>query len=224
MNTNTFIVKCPHCGALKKLGFSINPMMGDYVIWSDCRIEGDGWIEPADTQLCPECGKYFILPRRDTLKIKKVECSETGRLSYQSLKKAIIQLYGDDESESRARYEVWCAFNAQYKIDSEAPAEEQEYNRANMQWLIDYYSTHSTRFSHILFELNRLMGNQEVCEQMIEALTFEEYVRQTKAYHEDNKLKDYITSDRELMEHRYINEIKELRFAMEQPLKPYIKI
>ena len=199
-------------------------MMGDYVIWSDCRIEGDGWIEPADTQLCPECGKYFILPRRDTLKVNKEECTETGHLSYQSLKKAITQLSGNEEAESRARFEVWCAFNAQYKIDSEVPTDEQAYNRANMQWLIDYYTTHSTWFSHILFELNRLMENREVCEQMIEALTFEEYVKQTKAYHKDNKLKDYITSDRELMEHRYINEIKELRFAMEQPLKPYIKI
>lgn len=222
MDTNTFIVKCPHCKATKKIGFSVNTAsLGNYEFWSDSRIEGGGWIEPAYTQQCPVCGKFYTLPPRNTLKTKKEECKETGFLSYPLLKSAVREFAGDEIPEARARLEAWWAFNSLYNEPSDAPIEEQEYNRANMQWLIDYHTPRATRFSHLLFELNRLMGNKEVCEQMIEDLTFEEYVRQRNERHKErgfiSKLDDQWVRD------MYDSEIKELKFAMEQPLKTYIK-
>ena len=93
--------------------------------------------------------------------------------------------------------------------------------RRNMQWLIDFHTPRTTRFSHLLFELHRLIGHKDVCEQMIESLTYDEYVRQRKIYCTENKLKFY--DDEETLKWRYEKEMKDLRYALTQPLRPFIQ-
>ena len=139
----------------------------------------------------------------------------------ESLKKAIEELSGDERAEEWARLEAWWAYNSMYANSDFIPEEEKAYNRTNMQWLVDYYTKNTQRFSHLLFELNRLLGNLDVCRKMIDALTYEEYVRQRE---EKNKERGFVSQlDEKYVRERYDSLIKELKFAMEQPLKTFIK-
>lgn len=222
MESNTFVLKCPHCGTKKEVGFSTDTWTNvEYNFWSDSRIESSRWYDPAYTQQCPACGKFYTLPRRDTLKVKEKECFETGFLPLQTLKQAIVELAGNEIAEPRARLEAWWAFNVLYKDTDDIPADELAYNKANMQWLVDFHTPRVTRFSYLIFELNRLLGNKDVCQQMIDNLTYDEFVRQRKLYCKENKIKFY--DDEMILKHRYQTEMEELRFAMMQPLRPYIK-
>ena len=222
METNTFVLICPHCGTKKEVGFSTDTWTNvEYKFWSDSRIESSRWYDPAYTQQCPACGKFFTLPRRSSLKVKEKECFETGFLPLQTLKQAIVDFVGDDIAEPRARLEAWWAFNAMFKDSDDIPADELAYYKANMQWLVDFHTPRATRFGYLIFELNRLLGNKDVCQQMIDSLTYDEFVRQRKLYCKENKIKFY--DDEMTLKLRYQTEMEELRFAMTQPLRPYIK-
>ena len=60
MDTVTLIVKCPHCGAEKKVASSKEKWYNlHYTFWSDSRIESDEFCEPGHTQQCPACGKFM---------------------------------------------------------------------------------------------------------------------------------------------------------------------
>ena len=175
MDTVTLIIKCPHCGAEKKVASSKERWYNlPYTFWSDSRIESDEFCEPEHTQLCPTCGKFFCRIATNALQSIDEPCDETGNLPLETLKRAIEEFSGDERAEEWARLEAWWAFNSMYKNTDEIPEEEQAYNRANMEWLAAYYTSHVTRFSHLLFELNRLLGNRDVCQKMIDALTYEE--------------------------------------------------
>ena len=220
-NASSKLLVCPHCGAKKRVGKSSTSWIKlPYTFWSDGRIDCEGWFEPAHTQQCPECGKFFVLSKKTVLQDEDVPCLETGQLSYPILKKAIEELSGDDFAEEWARLEFFWTYNRRYQNSEDIPEVETAYNRANMQWLIDYYSTHNTRFSHILFELNRLMENREVCEQMIETLTYEEYVRQRKERYKEKGIESTLSEDsiRDL----YNSQIEQLKFALTQPAKAFI--
>lgn len=188
---------------------------------SDSRIECEEWYNPAYTQQCYTCGKFFTLPPRDTLRVIKKECYDTGKLPYQTLKMAIEELKGDEIAEPRARLEAWWAYNELYNDAIEISIEEQEYNQANMKWLVAYHTPRATRFSYLLFELNRMLGNKELCEQMIVALTYNEFVRQKEIYYKENKIVFY--DDEETLKRRYEREMKELKFALTQPQKAFLQ-
>ena len=222
MDTVTLIVKCPHCGAEKKVASSKEKWYNlHYTFWSDSRIESDEFCEPGHTQQCPACGKFFCIPPLKTLQSSDEPCNETGSLPLDTLKQAIIELSGDERAEEWARLEAWWAFNSLYQNSDEIPEEEQEYNRSNMTWLIEFYSNRLTRFSHLVFEMNRLLGNLDICQKMIDDLTYEEYVKQRE---EKNKEKGIVSqlSEKSVRE-LYDSLIEELKFAMKQPLKTYIK-
>lgn len=222
MDTITLVVKCPHCGAEKKVASSKERWYNlHYTFWSDSRIESDEFYEPGHTQQCSACGKFFCIPPIKTLPSSEDPCNETGTLPLESLKKAIEELSGDERAEEWARLEAWWAYNSMYANSDFIPEEEKAYNRTNMQWLVDYYTKNTQRFSHLLFELNRLLGNLDVCRKMIDALTYEEYVRQRE---EKNKERGFVSQlDEKYVRERYDSLIKELKFAMEQPLKTFIK-
>ena len=221
MDTVTLIIKCPHCGAEKKVAGSKERWYNSYyTFWSDSRIESDEFCEPGHIQQCPFCGKFFCIPPIKTLPTSNVPCNETGSLPLQTLKQAIEELSGDERAVEWARLEAWWAFNSMYKNTDEIPEDEQAYNRANMEWLAAYYTARVTRFSHILFELNRLMGNRDVCKQMIETLTFEEYVRQRKERYKEKGIESKL--DENTVRDIYNSQIKQLKYALTQPLKTFI--
>ena len=224
MIINTYIVPCPHCGSVKRVAFSVRGRgVGDYVLWSDGRIEGDGWLEPAQIQQCPECGKFFLLPPRGTLRVEDQPGTDTGLLSYLSLKRAISELSDNLLAESWARLEAWWAYNALYKdtADCDIPVEEKEFNHANMQWLLELHTRQAKWFSHLVFELNRLLGNRDVCERMIAERTYERYVSQRKERFAERGVTS--TMDDKTLHEMYEWDMHDLTESLNRPLVPYIK-
>lgn len=222
METNTFIVKCPHCGTEKKVTFSAHLLPDTkYAYWSDGRVESDGWIETIRTQQCPSCGKFYTFSPATNLRKDSDPCDDNGQLSYETLKQAIVELSGDDYAESWARLEAWRAYNAAYKDIDDIPADEQTFNRDNMLWLRDYFSTNAPWFSLLVFELNRLLGNKEICMQMLEAFTFEAFIAKTEARDLEKGIRR--TYDIETMRARYDSQIKALRYALVQPDRPFMQ-
>ena len=220
-NISSKLLVCPHCGAKKRVGKSSTSWINlPYTFWSDSRIDCEGWFEPAHIQQCPKCGKFFVISQKTVLQDEDLPCTETGQLPYPILKKAIEELAGDDFAEEWARLEIFWTYNRMCQNSEDIPEKEIAYNRANMQWLIDYYTIHSTRFNHILFELNRLMGNREICEQMIEALTFEEYVRQRNERYREKGIESKLGED--AIRDLYNSQIKQLKFALTQPPKTFV--
>ena len=221
MDTNTFIIKCPHCGTEKKVTFSTHLLpKTEYSYWSDGRVESDGWSETVRTHQCPSCGKFYVFSPANTLREVNDPCNDNGQLSYESLKQAIGELSGDDYAESWARLEAWRAYNALYKDSDDIPADEQSINRNNMLWLRDYFSARAPWFSLLVFELNRLLGNNEDCTQMLEAFTFGAFMAKTEARNLEKGI--HRPLDLETMRSRYTKQKSELTSAINLPLKPYI--
>ena len=108
-----------------------------------------------------------------------------------------------------------------YQNTDVIPEEEQSFNRSNMEWLAAFYTARVTRFSHLLFELNRLLGNRDVCQMMIDTLTFEEYLKQREAKNKEKGIESRL--DEEMVREMYDSLIAELKYAMEQPLITFVK-
>lgn len=222
MEVDTYILVCPDCGAKKEVAFSpkITPD-SPYEFWSDSRIECKDWLEVAHTQLCPSCGRYFSLPQISTLQKGSAVCRENGRLSYHQLKEAIVQLAGDEIAEPWARLEAWWSFNTLYKDGDAIPDDEELFNRSNMEWLVIFHTPRTKRFSHLLFELNRLLGNSDVCADMISHLTYEEYKRQREERNREKGITSKLGED--VLHDMYVSQIEYLEHALAQPLKPFIR-
>lgn len=222
MKTKSYILKCPHCGTEKRVTFSAHLLPDtEYTYWSDGRVECDGWLETIRTHQCPSCGKFYAFSPSTNLREVSEPCDDNGQLSYETLKQAIVELSGDDYAESWARLEAWRAYNALYKDSDDIPADEQTFNRDNMLWLIDYFSATTPWFSLLVFELNRLLGNKEICMQILEAFTFEAFMAKTEA--RDSEKDIHRTYNIGTMRARYDNQIKALRYALTQPNMPFIQ-
>ncbi len=220
METKTYILKCPHCGTEKKVTFSAHLLPdAEYTYWSDGSVECDGWLETIRTHRCPSCGRFYALSPATNLREDNEPCDDNGQLSYETLKQAIIELSGDDYAESWARLEAWRAYNALYKETDDIPAEEQVLNRDNMLWLRDYFTATTHWFSSLMFELNRLLGDKDTCQQMLEAFTFEAFKAKTEA--RDLEKGVHRTHDLETMRSRYAKQKSSFEYALTLPLRPY---
>lgn len=222
METRSYVISCPHCGILKMVVCPTNSWLDtDHILWSDGYLESEQWKGPAYTQQCLSCGKFFTLPPRYICEIKNKRCDDSGLLSYQKLKRAIIDLADDEIPEARARLEAWWAFNVMSRESDNIPAEEIEFNHFNMLWLLEYHTEHSTRFSHLVFELNRLLGNKSECERMINELTFEKYVSQRQERFSEKGCTSNLSEDS--LKELYESVVADLTTSLSKPLVPYKK-
>ena len=221
--TSTYLVACPHCGTAKRVAFSTIPWSkSESIMWSDGRIESTEWCEPDRTQQCPACKHFFALPPKHSLIIENVPCEDTGSLPYQTLKQAIIEFSGDEIAESNARLDAWWAYNELYQdvLDDNIPAEEKDFNRSNMQWLLDYYSKEPFSPYSLIFELHRLLGNIEEYKKLLDEMTYERFVEWRT---ERNKKKGFESSmDEHQLKRLYTKFIEDKKNALDKPLKPYI--
>ncbi len=218
--TETRIIKCPHCGHKRRVLFFKDFWSKEgLTFWSDDHMEANDWFEPTFTQQCPKCGKFFTRKPQGRLTIVNKPCAEKAILSYPQLKAAVKELRGVSYSEQWASAEFWIAFNAFYKDTDEIPEGEQEFNRSNMQWLLDFYQSNSPlRLSSTEFELNRLLGNRDACERILE-ITLEEYIQQQKEFRKLRGRPWY--DDKEMWTRRYNKIMDELNASLDLPLKPY---
>ena len=221
--TSTYLVTCPHCGVIKTVAFSKIPLSkANSILWSDGRIESSEWCEPARTQQCPSCKHFFALPPKSSRKVEAVPSEDTGSLPYQTLKLAITELSGDDIAESNARLEAWWAFNNLYQdiVDEDIPVEEKDFNRTNMQWLLDYYSKRPQSPYSMVFELHRLLGNIEEYKNLLGEMTYERFVEWRT---ERNQKKGIDSSlDEQQLRRMYSRFVDEKKNALSKPLKPYV--
>lgn len=219
----THILTCPHCGATKMIAYSRNSWTIDNsVLWSDGRIESDEWCEAGRTQQCPPCKRFFTLSQTERQDSQEL-CEDTGQLSYSELKQAIVELHGDDKGEEAPRLEAWWAYNRMYKDVDEVdiPTEELNFNRSNMQWLLDYYNRTNSGFQYLTFELLRLLGYEKEYRQKLAEMTYERF---SEWYCERFKKRgiDH-TSDVELLKRKYNSRVEEFTEARNKPLRPYAK-
>ena len=219
METKTYILKCPHCGTEKKVTFSAHllPPAG-YTYWSDGHVECDGWLETIRTQQCP-CGKFYSFSPATNLREINDPSDDNGQLSYETLKQAIVELSGDEHAESWARIEAWRAYNTLYKDTDDISADEYAYNRDNMLWLRDYFTARTPWFSLLVFELNRLLGEKETCQQMLDAFTFEAFQEKVKT--RDLEKGIHKAYDLDTLRSRYEKQKSDLAYSLRLPLKPY---
>ena len=223
MKKKTYLVTCPYCGVTKRIAFSTIPWSKtESIMWSDGRIESTEWCEPARTQQCPSCKHFFALPPKSSRKVEAVPSEDTCSLPYQTLKQAIIELSGNEIAESNARLEAWWAYNELYQdvLDGNIPAEEKDFNRSNMQWLLDYYSKEPFSPYSLIFELHRLLGNIEEYKKLLGEMTYERFIEWRT---ERNQKKGIESSlDEQQLRRMYSKLIEEKKDALDKPLKPYI--
>jgi hypothetical protein len=220
---STFLVTCPHCGALKRIAFSTIPWSkAESIMWSDGHIESTEWCEPALIQQCPSCKHFFALPPKHSLKVEDVPCENTGSLPYQTLKQAITELAGDDVAESNTRLEAWWAYNKLYQdvLDDDIPVEEKDFNRSNMQWLLDYYSKEPFSPYSLIFELHRLLGNIEEYKKLLGEMTYERFVEWRAKRNQKKGIDSSL--DEQQLRRMYSKLIEEKKDALDKLLKPYI--
>lgn len=223
-NTSTYQIVCPHCGTAKLVAESNIPWYRtDAVLWSDGRVESDSWCEPARTQQCPSCGRFYILPSKSARKKVQVPCDDTWHLPLQSLKQAISELSGNDKEAIWVRQEAWETYNAKYRdvADEEIPVEDREFNRSNMQWLLDYFRRETPNYSLLTFELLRLLGYEEEYRKLLSDMTFERYVEWRCARFKKRGIKDY-TPDEKLLKRLYSRRVKQLTESLRKPLRPFV--
>lgn len=224
-NTLSYIVACPHCGATKRVAFSPTPWSNKKApLWSDGHVEYVEWCEPSWTQQCPLCNHFFILPAKSSLKVENVPYDDTGTLSYQTLKQAVIELSEDEKSESRARLDTWWAYNNLYKdsADDAIPIKEIEFNRHNMKWLLEYLLKQKIQYYSLVFELYRLLGNKKEYNALLDSFTFEKYQLWRQARYKQRGV-EYVMND-EMDKCSYDNFIQDKHDALDKPLRPYKKL
>lgn len=222
-NTSTYLVVCPHCGSTKRIAFSnIRWNKVNYTFWSDSRIESTEWCEPAWTQICPSCNHFFTLPPKSSLKVENVPCEDTGSLPYQTLKQAITELSDDDIAESNVRLEAWWAYNELYQdvVDDDIPAEDKDFNRSNMQWLLDCYSKKPLSPYSLVFELHRLLGNIEEYKKLLGEMIYERFVEWRVERNHEKGIESSL--DEQQLRQMYSRLVEDKNKALEKPLKPFI--
>ena len=223
MKINTYLVPCPHCGAIKKVAYSTIPWSKtESIMWSDGHIESTEWCDPALTQQCPSCKHFFTLPPKHSLKVENLPCEDTGLLPYQTLKQAITELAGDDIAESNARLEAWWAYNKLYQdvLDDDIPIEEKDFNRSNMQWLLGYYSKKPIAPYSLVFELHRLLGNSDEYKKLLGEMTYERFVEWRTKRNQKRGIESSLNETQ--LKRMYARLVKDKESALNKPLKPYI--
>jgi hypothetical protein len=151
------------------------------------------------------------------LEVRKSENIDTGRLPYNTLKLALSELSGDEKVEMLVRRELWWAFNRQYLVDDSinVPDSEISFNDENMLWLLHFQKNRNDIFSWTEFELNRLLGNTDRCEEMICNLSFPQYQKMKTAKYGAIRLSV------DVQKRMYNRMIDELNNSLKMPRKPY---
>ena len=226
MNTKVYTLTCPHCGESYPVEvFDFKWHEADYKFWSTGWVEGDEWYAPSYVQCCPKCNHFYATPRVDGIKLSEMPWRKENKLSYTQLKRAHRELADGDEQEANVRLEMfWAYYEHDWFQDyptGKPSISDIASHKANMVWLICHYSDQTTSFSHLIFELNRLLGNKDECEKMIKDLTYDKYVVQIETRDKERGLKTHLSE--RTVRSMYEQLIEELKYALTQPALPYVK-
>ena len=110
------IVKCPHCGDVKKLMTLISGNTFGAEYWSDLKRIAPMLPTVSPVQKCHHCGKYYIEYNQPSEKGEDTSF-ERGELTYDEWKEAYLQLSNEElDDEDAMNLSLWMihAYNDHY--------------------------------------------------------------------------------------------------------------
>ena len=109
------ILKCPHCGGLRRVRSLVSGNTIGETFWSDGKIDYPMLPSISDVLRCPVCKKFHFYDHSQIVgKCKSRGNASWGNLSYASLKEAMEQLQPTDKEEKKLRMMIHWAYNDLY--------------------------------------------------------------------------------------------------------------
>lgn len=109
------ILKCPHCGGLRRICSLFSGNDFGRTIWSDQKDDWPSMPLVSDVMRCPVCKKYHFYHRSQIVgECRTYYNDDLGYLSYESLKEALEELRPKGDKESKLRMMLLWAYNDKY--------------------------------------------------------------------------------------------------------------
>ena len=141
------ILKCPHCGGLRRQSALLSGNTFGAKQWSDAKREFPMLPNTSRVMRCPHCQRYHFYDSSQIVgKCETYGQSSFGNLSYASLKEALAQLRPTGDNELELRIMLVHAYNDLYggcpgtRKPNEAPAEERLFFEQNVRRVIQIHS------------------------------------------------------------------------------------
>lgn len=141
------ILKCPHCGGLRRQSALLSRNTFGAKQWSDAKREFPMLSYTSRVMRCPHCQRYHFYNSNHIVgECETYGQSSFGNLSYASLKEALAQLHPTGDNELDLRIMLVHAYNDLYggcpgtRKPSEAPAEERLFFEQNVRRVIQMHS------------------------------------------------------------------------------------
>lgn len=155
------ILKCPHCGGLRRISSLMSGNTSGAKQWSDAKREFPMLPNISLVMRCPHCKRYHFYDSKQIVgTCETYGQSSFGNLSYASLKEALTQLRPTGDNELDLRILLVHAYNDLYggcpgtRNPAEAPAEERLFFERNARRIIELHSDNQL----FCAELYREMG------------------------------------------------------------------
>lgn len=162
------ILKCPHCGGLRRVCSIMSGNTCGKTIWSDHKVDLPMLPHISKVLRCPICKKYHFYESSQIIgKCKSLGNASWGKLSYKSLKEALLELAPTGEQEIMLRKMILWSYNDLYwkMADVECQTKEyladREYFIQNAKELISLCPENKS----LCAELYREIGEFEQCLQ-----------------------------------------------------------
>ena len=122
------ILKCPHCGGLRRVRFLMSGNTIRAILWSDGKVDYPMLPPISKVLRCPVCKKYHFYESSQIVgKCKSWGNASCGKLSYASLKEAMEQLKPTGKDEISLRMMILWAYNDLYWGVTDAERQTKEY-------------------------------------------------------------------------------------------------
>lgn len=109
------ILKCPHCGGLRRVCALLSGNDIGMTIWSDQKVDLPSLPSISPVLQCPVCKKYHFYHRSQIVGECRTHYNDDfGYLSYESLKEALVELDPKGEKEKELRMMLLWAYNDKY--------------------------------------------------------------------------------------------------------------
>ena len=121
------ILRCPHCGGLRRVRSIMSGNTIGEIFWSDGKIDYPMLPSVSKVLRCPVCKKYHFYESSQIVgKCKSWGNASWGKLSYASLKETMEQLKPTGKEEETLRMMIHWAYNDLYwgVIDAERQTKE----------------------------------------------------------------------------------------------------
>lgn len=111
------ILKCPHCGGLRRVCALLSGNDIGMTIWSDQKVDLPSLPSISPILRCPVCKKYHFYHRSQIVGECRTHYNDDfGYLSYESLNEALVELDPKGEEEKKLRMMLLWAYNDKYGL------------------------------------------------------------------------------------------------------------